>query len=81
MKRSLIQLRVNDKVIYEPEGRRLEMKIEDYQLVPNGINNPSLVCLISAVREDGFRVTATSDKFIIKDGEAYITVYENFKNK
>jgi len=81
MKSSLVQLRVNDKVIYEPNGRHIEMKIIDYQLAPNGINDPKLICLITAQNEEGFQVIATSDKFIVIDELVYITVYEKFRDK
>ena len=81
MKTCLVQLRIGDMVIYEPENRAIEVKIKDYQLTPNGMNDPKLVCVITAVRNDGFEATATSDKFSIKETEDYIDKYQKFETK
>lgn len=78
---TLIQIRKGDIVIYEPENRAMEMKVVDYQLTPNGVNNPRLVCVITAIRDDGFEVTATSDKFIPLSKGNYIDKYQNFNTK
>lgn len=81
MKTCLIQLKVGDPIIYEPNHRNMELTIKDYKLVPNGMNDPKLVCLITAERTDGFSVEATSDKFIIKDSEEYTSVYNTSMSK
>lgn len=81
MKTCLVQLCIGDKVIYEPNGRNIEMIIKDYQLVPNGINDPKIVCLLTAERVDGFQVQAASDKFIILANEEYKSVYIQYNTK
>ena len=81
MKTSLIQLRIGNPIIYEPNGRNYELTIVNYKLTPNGINDPKLVCLITASGLNGFTVEATSDKFIVKDSEEYETVYKPFDSK
>jgi hypothetical protein len=78
---TLIQIRKGDTVIYEPKNRAMEMKVIDYQLTPNGMNNPKLVCVITAMREDGFEVNATSDKFISLSEGNYIDKYQKFNTK
>lgn len=77
----LIQIRKGDTVIYEPKNRAMEMKVIDYQLTPNGMNDPKLVCVVTAIREDGFEVTATSDKFIYLSSSNYIDEYQKFNTK
>ena len=82
MKTSLVQIRKGDSVIYEPNGRGIEVVISDYKLVPNGIGNPELVCLIVASnKEIGYTVEATSDKFAIRGEGVFNTVYEIFNTK
>lgn len=81
MNTTLIQIRKGDIVIYEPKNRAMEMKVVDYQLTPNGVNDLSLVCLITAIREDGFEIIATSDKFIPLSSSNYINMYQKFNTK
>ena len=80
MKTSLVQLRIGDSVIYEPNGRHLGLIVIDYKLTPNGINSPELVCLITAEAE-GRTIEATSDKFILKPEGNYTTIYQTFNTK
>lgn len=75
MKTSLIQLRIGDPIIYEPNERNIQMIVEDIKLTPNGINDSKLVALIIAKRNDGFMVEATSDKFILTEWYEYSSVY------
>jgi len=81
MQTSLVQLRRGDNVIYEPTGRKIPMKITDYQLAPQGINKPGLCCIITAVSKDGMSAMATTDKFQSIDNESYRSVYESYISK
>lgn len=75
MKTSLVQLRIGDSVIYEPDNRKIPLIIDEIKLVPNGINDPKLVAVITAKHSNGFRVEATSDKFIVDDQYEYNSIY------
>lgn len=81
MQTCLIQLKIGDKIIYEPKSRNMLLTIVNYKLSPNGINDPKLICLIKASRTDGFIVEATSDKFQIVDDEKYMSVYNDSLTK
>jgi len=75
---SLVQLRIGDP-IYNPD-RDCILKIIDYQLTPNGIDSPKLVCTITA-EKSGLTVAATSDKFKILDDQEYQTIYKRLETK
>ena len=74
----LVQLRIGDPIYYP--SRDCILKIIDYQLTPNGINDPKLVCIITAEKE-GYTVSATSDKFKIVDDQEYQTIYKRLETK
>lgn len=60
-----IQVKVGDQVLYNGEP----VTVLDYYLTPNGIANPELVAVVVARRDNGNRVSATSDKFVpLKNG-------------
>lgn len=71
MKSSLIKIEKGQKVLYDGNI----VIIEDFIMVPNGVNDPKLVCLIYAKRENGNIVSATSDKFFPSEDENYEEFY------
>ncbi len=80
MKTSLIKIEKGAKVAhynrFSSVGELPEtVVVEDFILVPNGINDSTLVCLIYARRENGNLIEATSEKFYALDEVAYETFY------
>jgi len=71
MKSCLVRLNKGNKALYDGIRGESVVTIMDFVLVPNGRDNPKLVCVIYAKREDGGIVSATSDKFTALDDETY----------
>ena len=64
MKTCMIRINIGDRVLYnQNRAEWIPVTILDMVLVPNGINNPELVCAIYAQKDEGGMVNATSDKF------------------
>jgi hypothetical protein len=86
MKSCLVRLNKESKALYDGIKGESIVTIKDFVLVPNGRDNPVLVCVIYAQREDGGIVSATSDKFKALDEEQYEEFYPTphmfkFENK
>jgi len=72
----LIEVRRGDRVV-EKSGSQRTGKVVDFRLVPNGIDDPKLVCLV-VVELDGFgRVISTSDKWEPISDDFYMECYPN----
>ena len=64
MNSCLIRINIGNKVLYNRNRSEwIPVTVLDAVLTPNGYENPELVCLIYAQKEDGGMVSATSDKF------------------
>lgn len=75
MKSCLVKLDKESKVLYDGITCKEVVTIKDFVLVPNGMDNPKLVCVIYAQKENGNIVSATSDKFKALDDENYEEFY------
>jgi hypothetical protein len=72
----LIRINLRNKAEYlNIKNEWIPVTILDMVLVPNGMDDPKLVCAIYAQKEDGGMVNATSDKFRPLEGEKYEEFY------
>ena len=71
----LIELKRGDRIVEKDSTRR--GRIVDFRLVPNGINDLKLVCLIVVDLDNGNRVVSTSDNWLPIKDEFYLECYTN----
>jgi hypothetical protein len=70
----LIEIRRGDRVIEKDHEKRTG-KVIDFRLVPNGINDPKLVCLIVVELDSGNRVVSSSDNWTPIEDDFYLECY------
>jgi hypothetical protein len=76
LKSSLVKIEVGNRVNYKrSDNVMINVTIRTITLVPNGINSPELVALISSSDENGNNYQATSDKFFASENENYTEFY------
>ena len=71
MKSALVRFNPGDKILHNGE----KVEFLDAVITPNGINNPELVAIIYARRNNGNTISATADRFKICEDEEYETWY------
>jgi hypothetical protein len=91
IKSCFVQIRIGDIVKYRRnEFEIIDVKIDNYALKPNGINNPELVCIITATSindvfvHDTYQkitVKATSDNFFPLEDSDYTDIHEKILTK
>ena len=59
VKTCLIAVNKGDSLLYEDE----EVEVLNFYLTPNGMQNPEIICLIKARKENGNIVEASSGRF------------------
>jgi hypothetical protein len=59
---SLISIKIGDKIKEDGPRQRVGTLL-DIVIVPNGVNDPSLVALLYVKLDDGGMLSATSDRF------------------
>lgn len=70
---SLVHIRVGDSILDIECGE--PVTVRDFYVVPNGMIDPRLVCVIIARRANGNVFSATSDHFAALTDEVYETRY------
>ncbi len=71
--RCLVDIQRNAVVLDIDTGE--PVTILDYYLVPNGRDDPTLVCIVVVQRSNGNKVSATSNHFAALPGQPYIERY------
>lgn len=69
----LLEIRRGDRIIEKGSTRR--GKVVDFRLVPNGINDLKLVCVVIVELDNGNRVVSTSDNWLPINDEFYLECY------
>jgi hypothetical protein len=69
---SLIRINLNDVVLYNNKD---EVIVKDFVVTPNGMNDPKLICIIYAQKENGNMISASSNHFCPLDEKEYDEFY------
>ena len=76
MKSCMIRINIGNRVLYNRNRFEwIPVTILDAVLVPNGVDNPEIVCAIYAQKDDGGMVSATSEHFKPMDETDYEEFY------
>lgn len=68
----LVKINLNNRISYESaNGEWVPVTFLDAVITPNGADDPKLVCLIYAQKDNGNMVCATSDKFKALEDQEY----------
>lgn len=70
---SLVQIRKGDIVLDIHKGE--PVTVLDYYITPNGLEDPTIVCVIIGLRANGNKIRTTSNHFAALPSESYVVRY------